>query len=67
MQQAQEQTIGGWTKAEVLALPQRWQDAFQALSATLGMAFQCDDEGIEAAMHQCLATLHQEAQQRGLL
>lgn len=63
----QEQTIAGWTRDEVLAMPPRWQDAFRALSGARELAWQCDDAGLEQAMEQCLRTLHQEAQQRGLL
>lgn len=60
--------LGGWTREQVLALPERWQDAFRALSSTQEMAWQQhDDAGLDEAMRECLATLHQEAQQRGLL
>jgi hypothetical protein len=65
--QQQIDHLGGWTREQVLALPERWQEAFRALSSTQGMAWQCDDQGLDEAMRECLATLHQEAQQRGLL
>ncbi len=69
MQQAQQQTdhLGGWTREQILAMPERWQDAFRALSDQQQIAWQLNDQGLDAAMTECLATLHQEAQQRGLL
>jgi hypothetical protein len=63
----QTQLPGNWTRGEIMGLPPRWRDAYSALSAQQSLAWQCDDSGLEAAVEQCLATLHQEAQQRGLL
>lgn len=69
MQLTQQQIdhLGGWTREQALALPPRWRDAFRALSSAQEMAWHDDDQGLDEAMRECLATLHQEAQQRGLL